>query len=350
MTWGAIGGAAVGVVGSSLLGGSKGGGNGGTLPMYMPTGEASVDQSWQNMYNQQGQIANQTNQQTSPYYGQSLAQGENINYQPYLQGAQQAGNMYGQVGQAAQGQMAGYGQQAQTALGQQQQMYSAGNQIMQTAFDPQNALFNQTQQTLQDQVNAGQAARGLGNSAEGAMEESNAMSNFDINWQNNQLQRQAQGISSGVAANQAGVQQGNLYGQDQSAGLAAGNSAATAYGLQGQTPMQAQQYAAAQPGAVANQYQQYMAGQQGMNTTAMNGAQSYMGLGQTAGSANYDASTAQNTANTNLFTQLGTAGVNYFNSQPAQGQAMSQSPYASYTGANTQGYTTGSDTNWLGYP
>ncbi len=348
MAWGAIGGAAVGVLGTSLLGGSSsGGGNGGNSPMYMPTGEAAVDQSWQNMYNQQGQIANQTNQQTSPYYGQSLAQGEAVNYQPYLQGAQQAGNMYGQVGQAAQGQMAGYGQQAQTALGQQQQMYGAGNQIMQTAFDPQQALYQQTQQQVTDQTRAGQAARGLGNSAEGSMEESNAMSNFDINWQNAQLQRQAQGISSGVAANQAGVQQGNLYGQNQQAGLAAGNTAATAYGLQGQTPMQAQQYAAAQPGTVANQYQQYMAGQQGMNTTAMNGAQSYMGLGQTAGNANYNASTAQNAANTQLFTQLGTAGVNYFNSQPAQGQAMSQSPYASYTGANTQGYTTGSEYNYV---
>ena len=343
MPWGAIAGAVAGPLISNMFGsGSGGGGAAGSQAMYNPTGEAAVDQSWQNMYNQQGQIANQTNQATQPYYGQSLAQGENINYQPYLQGAQQAGDMYGQVGQAAQGQMAGYGQQAQTALGQQQQMYGAGNQIMQTAFDPQNALYQQTQQQLTDQTRAGQAARGLGNSAEGAMEESNAMSNFDINWQNNQLQRQAQGISSGVAANQAGVQQGNLYGQNQTAALTAGGAAAGYYGQQGSVPMQAQQYAAQQPGAVAQQYQQYMAGQQGMNTTAMNGAQSYMGLGQTASSGNYNANAANNASLASLGTQLGTGLYNAWNSQPSQaGTPISQSPYASYTSANTQGYTTG---------
>ena len=342
MPWGAIAGAVAGPLISNMFGsGSGGGGAAGSQAMYNPTGEAAVDQSWQNMYNQQGQIANQTNQATQPYYGQSLAQGENINYQPYLQGAQQAGNMYGQVGQAAQGQMAGYGQQAQTALGQQQQMYGAGNQIMNTAFDPQNALYDRTQQQVQDQTRAGQAARGLGNSALGGMEEGSAMSNFNIDWQNNQLQRQAQGVSSGVAANQAGVQQGNLYGQNQSASLAAGNTAATAYGAQGQVPMQAQQYAAQQPGAVAQQYQQYMAGQQGMNTTAMNGAQSYMGLGQQASQANYTGNAANNASLANLGTQLGTGIYNAWNSHPAQGQAMSQSPYASYTGSNTQGYTTG---------
>jgi hypothetical protein len=266
------------------------------------------------MFNQQSQIANQTNQQTSPYFTQSLQQGENINYQPYLQGAQQAGGMYGQVGQMAGQQMQGYGQQAQTALGQQGQMYGAGNQIMQTAFDPQQQLFQQQQQLVQDQTRAGQAARGLGNSAEGAMEENQAMGNFDINWQNAQLGRQVQGIQGMQTANAGGIAQGNLYGQDQSAALAAGNTGAQGYGMSGQVPMQAQQYAAAQPGAVANQYQQYMAGQQGMNTNAMNDAQSYMGLGQTAGNANYNASTAQNAAETQMLGQLGTGIYNNWNS------------------------------------
>ena len=306
---------AIGIGANLLNGGSNGGGgNGGNSPMYMPTDEAGVDTSWQNMFNQQGQIANQTNQQTSPYYGQSLAQGEAVNYQPYLQGAQQAGGMYGQVGQTAGQQMQGYGQQAQTALGQQSQMYGAGNQIMQTAFDPQNALFNQQQQLTQDQVRAGQAARGLGNSAEGAMEENQAMGNFDINWQNAQLGRQVQGIQGMQTANAGGIAQGNLYGQDQSAALAAGNTGAQAYGMSGQVPMQAQQYAAAQPGAVASQYQQYMSGQQGLYGAPMGAAQSYMGLGQSAGQANYNASTAQNAAETQMLGQLGTGIYNNWNS------------------------------------
>ena len=108
----------------SLFGGSGGGaGSGGNTPMYQPTGLGAADTSWQNMFNAQSGIASNAQSQTSPYFQQSLQQGENINYQPYLQGAQQAGNLYGQVGQAAQGQMAGYGQQAQQALGQQGAMY-----------------------------------------------------------------------------------------------------------------------------------------------------------------------------------------------------------------------------------
>ena len=349
MVWGYVAGAAASAILPSLLGTNKSGGSGQSGgPQYTPGNPAGVDNSWQQMYNQQNQLANQTNQQTAPYFGQSLAQGESLNYQPYLQSAQQAGGMYGQVGQAAQGQMAGYGQQAQTALGQQSQMYGAGNQIMNTAFDPQNALYERTQQQVQDQTRAGQAARGLGNSALGGMEEGSAMSNFNIDWQNAQLARQAQGISSGVAANQAGVQQGNLYGQNQQAALGAGNMAATAYGMQGQVPMQAQQYAAAQPGAIASAYQNAMIGQQGMNTNAMNGAQSYMGLSQSGGQANYDAALAQNQSAGNFYNTLGTKayeqyGQGLFNSQP-----VAQSPYSSYTGANTQGYTTGSDYNWLG--
>ena len=290
----------------SLFGGGSGGGagSGGSTPMYQPTGLGAADTSWQNMFNAQSGIAGDTQRATQPYYQQSLQQGENVNYQPYLQGAQQAGNMYGQVGQAAQGQMAGYGQQAQQALGQQSAMYGAGQQILNTAMDPQNALFAQQQQLVQDQTRAGQAARGLGNSAEGAMEENQAMGNFDMNWQNQQLARQAQGISSAVGANQAGIQQGNMYGQDQSAMLNAGNMGAQAYGMSGAAPMQAQQYAAAQPGAIAGQYQQQQSGQQSMYGAPMGAAQSYMGMGSTAGQANYNATSANNQATGNVLGQL----------------------------------------------
>ena len=295
---------AVGIGLNLLNGGSgKGAGGGGSTPMYQPTDLSGADQSWITNFNAQNGIASGSQAATSPYFSQSLSQGEGINYQPYLQGAQEAGGMYGQVGAAAGQQMQGYGQQAQTALGQQASLYGAGNQIMQTAFDPQSQLFNQQQQLVTDQVNAGQAARGLGNSAEGASELNQAMGNFDINWQNAQLGRQVQGIQGMQTANAGGVQQANLYGQDQSAALAAGNTGATAYGMSGQAPMDAQQYAAAQPGAIASQYQQYMAGQQGLYGTPMSAAETYMGMGNNAGAANYNANANQNSAEANLFGQ-----------------------------------------------
>lgn len=329
MAWGMIGGAAVSVIGGSLMNsGSSGGGGGSTPSGYIPTNQGGVDTSWQNLFNQQGSLSNTGVQGAQSGIDQSLQQGQAVNYQPYLQGAQNAGNVYGNMAAMGQDQATQYGYQGQTALAQQQQMYGAGNQVMQTAFDPQNALYDKTQQQVQDQTRAGQAARGLGNSAEGSMEEANAMSNFNVNWQNNQLQRQAQGVSSGVAANQAGVQQGNLYGQNQQAALGAVGQAATAYGQQGQVPMQAQQYAAAQPGQVSQQYMQGVGQQQALNTNAMNGAQSYMGLGQSAAQNNLASQTANNQSTANLLGQIGTAGINYFNSQPP---AVSQ-------GSNANGY------------
>ena len=260
-----------------------------------------------------------------------------MNYQPYLQSAQQAGQMYGQAAQTAQGQVAGYGQQAQQAQ-------QAGQQMYQTSMDPQNALFAQTQQTLQDQVRSGQAARGLGNSAVGGMEEAQAMGNFDINWQNQQLGRQAQGIAGMASANQ-------MYGQDQSAALQAGAAGAGYMGQSGSVPMQAQQYAAQQPGAAAGQYQSQMAGLQSMYGNQMSAAIPYINYGQGAQQANYTAQTAQNAQETQLLGQLGSAFAPQINN--AVGGMFgsgNQSQGANYWGSNTnQTYTqpgTGATFDW----
>lgn len=71
-------------------------------------------------------------------------------------------------------------------------MLPYAQQIMQTGMDPQNALYNRTVQQLQDQTRAGEAARGIATSPYGAGLENQAMSNFNIDWQNNQLNRQVQ--------------------------------------------------------------------------------------------------------------------------------------------------------------
>jgi hypothetical protein len=69
-------------------------------------------------------------------------------------------------------------------------LYGAGQGILQSGFDPQSALFNRTQQQVMDQAGATNAMMGLGASPYGAGATNKAMSDFDINWQNQQLGRQ----------------------------------------------------------------------------------------------------------------------------------------------------------------
>lgn len=147
----------------------------------------------------------------------------NIPQQLYPQFQQAAGNILNNPGQQ---QMIG-GAQGAAALGAgaATQQYGLGNflegvgtsmmpyanAIMQQGFDPQNALYARTQQQLQEQVGASNAAAGLGTSPFGAGLTNQAMSNFNIDWQNNQLSREttaAQGAAGLVAGGQGAISTG----------------------------------------------------------------------------------------------------------------------------------------------
>lgn len=112
---------------------------------------------------------------------------------------------------SAQNAGAASGQQGQQNLGQSDILRSLANQggaaagqVLNTGFDPQNALYNRTQQQLQDQVRVGEAQRGIAMSPYGSGLENQAMSNFNIDWQNNQLGRQTQALGAfGQASNAA---------------------------------------------------------------------------------------------------------------------------------------------------
>ena len=82
----------------------------------------------------------------------------------------------------------------------------AANQVLNTGFDPQNALYDRTAQQVGDRQNALNAMYGLGTSAAGAGLAGDASRNFNIDWQNQQLQRQisalgAYGTEQGQVAN-----------------------------------------------------------------------------------------------------------------------------------------------------
>lgn len=265
--------AAAGSIGSSLFGMLGGGGNTNASNVNLPpqfqmpnmggaAGGAFEGIGGLGAYNNYAQMmpqaADTTNRMfNNPYSGQ--AQG-GANYASDL-GMHAAGNTSGygdlmaRLGIGAGGRIAGIGQQAGQQYAQQgqqgggylqgqgQSLVPYAQQIMQTGFDPQNALHDRTQQQLQDQVRVGQSVRGIATTPYGAGMENQAMSNFDIDWQNNQLNRQTQAgqaggnlINTGASIYGTGTGMG-MQGTQGGANLATGGlqtGANTAFaGLQG---------------------------------------------------------------------------------------------------------------------
>lgn len=342
MTWGAIGAAAVGVVGGALVNkGSSGGGSSSQTPYYIPQGLSAADTGWQQAFSGSKDAATQAAQAANPLYLQTLQQQQAINYAPYTQAAQQAGGQYDWLSNLAGLQGQAYGQQAGLAGNQQQNLYGAANQIYQTAFDPQNELFNKTQQQLQDQVRAGQAARGLGNSPVGASEENQAMQNLDLAWRQQQLANQATGLQAMGGASSAGGAQGQLAGANLAAQLAAFGQIPGFTQQAASVPISAQQYVAGQPAAAGQQYAQNLGGLQSLYGNVTSQAVPYMNFGQGATTAannlalaNYQNQAAQNAANANLFSQLGGAAINSYNTPGSWLNNV-------FGGTNSTGYNTG---------
>ena len=172
-----------------------------------------------------------------------------------------AANPYAGGYQDAANKAAGYagGTLAPMQAGGAANLYGAGNQIYQTAFDPQQALYNRTQQQVSDQANAINAISGLSGSPYGAGVAGQTLSNFNIDWQNQRLARQLQGVQGA----------GTAY----TGASALGNSALGTMQTAGAIPYST--YAGIE-GDKANAYQLG----QGIDLNAINAAAEYLGLGQ----------------------------------------------------------------------
>ncbi len=206
-------GAAVGGLGSLASAGmSIAGGLGGKST----AGGVQLPPSWQmpnmtgaanNAYGDIGNLpATNYGQQFLPQYEQAT---QNLYNNPYA-GMAQAGSMVGAgLGQNAALNSYGAGQGLQ---GQAAGLGGAAGQVLNTAFDPQSALYARTVQQLQDQTRASEAARGVSTSPYGAGVENKAMSDFNIDWAGQQLGRQTQGLG---AAGTALGQGASLVGQGQ---------------------------------------------------------------------------------------------------------------------------------------
>lgn len=95
--------------------------------------------------------------------------------------------------------LAGPSGQGKPGTGNDLGLASYAQQALQTGFDPQQQLYNRTLQQVQQQTRAGLEARGLDKTPYGAGTESDALKNFNIDWQNTQQQRQQQGSQTASA-------------------------------------------------------------------------------------------------------------------------------------------------------
>lgn len=259
-----------------------------------------------------------------------------------------AGN-FGQLAQQAQG-MGGYGQQGGQAaggilgqsMGDAQNAYNTAfsgipattqgmgyaNQIMGTAFDSQNALYDRGYQQTMDKQNALNSMYGLGSSAAGAGLAGDASRNYDIDWQNQQLQRQIAGM--GAYNQTSGQTASNLAGLVGAGSQAYSQLANTGVG--------------AYTGLTSN------ASQNGLNALGMAGNLQSQGVGANTAAGNLlsqgtDAYTGLtgSTAN-NLSTLLG-AGTNAYNSL----NSTAANNYGSLMNAGVGAYTGLNDSSFNNY-
>lgn len=166
--------------------GSTGTGTGSTAnvfaPNYQPQADASIWQTLQPLINASAGGGAGTPAATA--YPQATQAVTNfLTQSPFAPGAIQSAQ-----------QAAGIGQ-----LGGQQIANATGN-VLNTAFDPQSALFNRTQQQVIDQSNAANAMAGVAGTPYGAGVTGENLSNFDINWQAQQLANQQAGLNTATSA------------------------------------------------------------------------------------------------------------------------------------------------------
>lgn len=266
----------------------------GGSPNYVPQGSASADAGLQGLQNLEAGSAFTLPQYLIPQY-QSIS--NDIVNNPYAAGAQQGGvNAGAYAGNLANLQAGAAG----NLFGMGNQAAPYGQQILQTGFDPQNALYDRTQQQIRDQTSATNAMSGLSGTPYGAGVQNQALSNFNIDWQNQQLQRQATAAQGYGALN-------NAVGADYTGGSGLGSAATGNYQNAGGIPYStAQGISQGQLGGLGALASGVQGSFQPAQTLA-NDYQAYLGLGNQASGAFNSAQ------NSNFQNQLAA-----FNAQQAQ--------------------------------
>lgn len=249
------------------------------------SGAQSIGQGMQN-------VGQQLQNTAGNYLGGVQGQVNSLLSNPYQQLAQMGGNQAGSMLQNTG--TSGYNQ-GQAFSNQAASNLPAANAVLNTAFDPQQQLYNRSLGQTQDQIGVQLARMGLTDSGAGGKIASDALNNFNIDWQNNQLGRQATGLQSyGSAMTNAG---NNLaQGQNLQSGAAGTyaqgaqmpfstyqNLGATQLGNLGALGTAATQSAYALPAAGGLQQQGNAAGYNAYNTDLSNQLGYANAYGQGAG-------------------------------------------------------------------
>src|SRR5229473_3303058 len=165
---------------------SGGSGNAGVPNVYQPGNPIPMDINYQNIVGGMVPYAQQIPGALIP--GLTNAAG-NIQNNPYAPGAQTAANMAGGMAPGVAGmEFGGAGGLYGAASG----AIPYASQILSSGFDPQSQLYNRMQQQVQDQLNATNAMNGIAGTPYGAGVMGQGLANWNIDWQNAQLQRQMQ--------------------------------------------------------------------------------------------------------------------------------------------------------------
>lgn len=185
--------------------------------------------------------------------------------------------------------------------------YGAADQVLNTGFDPRSALYNRTFQQNQQENMAANEAYGLGSSPYAAGLTNQANENFNIDWQNQQLQRQLQALQ--------GYTQGTEGAGNQIQG------AAGMFNTAGQLPYQAYSKINADQLGALQAYQAALTGATAIPQQQIADLMQYLGMGVNAANVGVNAANAQNLqqqqAAAGLYPIVSggvQAGLNYFNS------------------------------------
>ena len=175
------------ISGGSALAGLFGGGGASSVPTPPQYSMQNMGGADQNAYSGIGSLGQyNVPGQLLPQYQQIAQQGVN---KPYASQYQQGANATGAAGMASGAGITG------TAMGE----LPGVNALLSMGFDPQNALYSKLQNQNQQQNAAILGQSGVASTPYGAGVAADANSNFNLNWQNQQLGRATQG--AGAAGN-----------------------------------------------------------------------------------------------------------------------------------------------------
>lgn len=278
----------------SALGGLAGGATSSASAPTLSTWQAPGMNTLANNY----VSGTQSNVNPYPQYAPQYQSVYNSQYNnPYAAGQQTAANTSGQ-------QSTGIGSQeygSSGALNSAAMSLLPGIQnVLTQSQDPQQALYNQTAQQTQDQSRVANAAAGTANSPYGAAVEGQNMNNFNIDWQNQQLNRAMSGLQSA-----SGAATGAATAATGAGNLGASGAANTLQG--GTTPYTTSMTQAQNQQAALNDLMQGLTGGNTINQQTLSEIMPYLSLG--AGQANQQAGLNQTSYQDALGQQQGAAGL-----------------------------------------